>query len=51
MFPAKEAPASSHMLVSRAERGLQAAFLQKGAKKPLLSSGCPQSTFPAKKPG
>ena len=24
MFPAKEAPASSHMLVSRAERGLQA---------------------------
>ena len=29
MFPAKEAPASRHMLVSRAERGLQATFLQK----------------------
>ena len=30
MFPAKEAPASSHMLVSRAERGLQATIWSSG---------------------
>ena len=45
MFPAKEAPASSHMLVSRAERGLQATIWSSGrtskhfwCKKGLFSS-------------
>ena len=43
MFPAKEAPASRHMLVSRAERGLQATFLNK--KSLFSSSSCERACF------
>ena len=55
MFPAKEAPASSHMLVSRAERGLQATIWSSGrtskhfwCKKGLFSSSPCETVFPAK---
>ena len=46
MFPAKEAPASSHMLVSRAERGLQATIW---SSIPSKTEAALPSVFDAKK--